>query len=221
MQKQQENPNHILDCNLGYACTTNVWWFCTNTHTSIHAPNRDTIRPAAMGEKHWRPRRKSPVLQHRPLLRTKIPDWYGSWSQCGTTFAHTLENLVQRSQLASFQQYHNPYTYITCSLTLNLGLQSTFRWVFIIADVCKSILDADFLKRYSLSLNMKSHRLMYRKVFRVSFSYPHRTSKIFWKWKIPHSRLREKLAGSLFWMCLIDCIFYSKYISVVDPLNDA
>ena len=35
--------------------------------------------------------------------------------------------------------------YGTCSPTLNLGLCRTFRWVFIIADVSKAILGADFL----------------------------------------------------------------------------
>ena len=35
-------------------------------------------------------------------------------------------------------------TYGTCSLTLDIGLQLTFRWVFVIVDVSKAISCADF-----------------------------------------------------------------------------
>ena len=35
-------------------------------------------------------------------------------------------------------------TYGTCLLTLDLELQRTFRWVFVIADISKAILGADF-----------------------------------------------------------------------------
>ena len=41
-------------------------------------------------------------------------------------------------------------TYGTCSLTLDLGLRHTFRWVFIITDISKRILSVDFLKHYGL-----------------------------------------------------------------------
>ena len=50
-------------------------------------------------------------------------------------------------------------TYGTRSLTLDLGLRRTFRWVFIIADVSKPILGADFLKHYGLLVDMRSQRL--------------------------------------------------------------
>ena len=50
-------------------------------------------------------------------------------------------------------------TYGTCSLTLDLGLRRTFRWVFIIADISKPILGADFLKHYGLLVDMRSQRL--------------------------------------------------------------
>ena len=38
----------------------------------------------------------------------------------------------------------------TRSLTLNLGLRHTFQWVFIIADVQKPIIGADFLHHFGL-----------------------------------------------------------------------
>ena len=50
-------------------------------------------------------------------------------------------------------------TYGTCSLTLDLGLRRTFRWVFIIADVSKPILGADFLKHFGLLVDMRAQRL--------------------------------------------------------------
>ena len=53
-----------------------------------------------------------------------------------------------------------PTVYGTWSLTLNLGLRHTFRWVFTITDVSKAILGADFLKHYDLYVDMKSHCLL-------------------------------------------------------------
>ena len=46
-------------------------------------------------------------------------------------------------------------TYGTRSLTLNLGLRRTFRWVFVVADVANAILGADFLQYYGLVVDMK------------------------------------------------------------------
>ena len=50
-------------------------------------------------------------------------------------------------------------TYGKRSLTLDLGLRRTFRWVFIIADVKHPILGADFLRRYSLLVDVAHNRL--------------------------------------------------------------
>ena len=46
-------------------------------------------------------------------------------------------------------------TYGERSLILDLGLRNTFRWVFIIANVQSAILGADFLRHYSLLVDMK------------------------------------------------------------------
>ena len=51
-------------------------------------------------------------------------------------------------------------TYGSRSLTLNLGLRRTFRWIFIIADVQHPILGADFLCNYSLLVDMSHNRLL-------------------------------------------------------------
>ena len=51
-------------------------------------------------------------------------------------------------------------TYGKKSLTLDLGFKRTFRWVFIIANVPSPILGADFLRQYSLLVDMKHCRLV-------------------------------------------------------------
>ncbi len=50
-------------------------------------------------------------------------------------------------------------TYGTRSLTLDLGLRRTFRWIFIIADVKQPILGADFLRNFSLLVDVGRNRL--------------------------------------------------------------
>ena len=51
-------------------------------------------------------------------------------------------------------------TYGTRSLTLNLGLRRTFRWVFMITNMRNLILEADFLKHYSLVVDMRCRWLL-------------------------------------------------------------
>ena len=51
-------------------------------------------------------------------------------------------------------------TYGTRSLSLNLGLRRTFRWVFIVADVEQPILGADFLSHFNLLVDMTHCRLV-------------------------------------------------------------
>lgn len=51
-------------------------------------------------------------------------------------------------------------TYGTCSLTVNLGLRRAFRWAFIIADVKKPILGADFLPNFGLTADVRHNRLL-------------------------------------------------------------
>lgn len=51
-------------------------------------------------------------------------------------------------------------TYGLRSLTLDLGLRRTFRWVFIVADVNRPILGSDFLTHFDLDVSMRHHRLI-------------------------------------------------------------
>lgn len=50
-------------------------------------------------------------------------------------------------------------TYGARSLTLDLGLRRTFRWIFICADIPHAILGADFLTRFGLLVDVKGRRL--------------------------------------------------------------
>ena len=50
-------------------------------------------------------------------------------------------------------------TFGSQSLTLDLGLRRSFRWVFIIADVKHPILGVDFLRSYNLLVDMRRHSL--------------------------------------------------------------
>ena len=50
-------------------------------------------------------------------------------------------------------------TYSRRSLTLDLGLRRTFRWVFVVADVKNPILGADFLRHYCLLVDVRQSRL--------------------------------------------------------------
>ena len=51
-------------------------------------------------------------------------------------------------------------TYGNRLLTLNIGLRRTFQWVFIIADVKNPIIGADFIRHYSLSVDIDCNRLV-------------------------------------------------------------
>lgn len=51
-------------------------------------------------------------------------------------------------------------TYGQRSLTLDLGLRRTFRWVFYVADVQQSILGADFLRNFGLLVDLRRNVLL-------------------------------------------------------------
>ena len=71
------------------------------------------------------------------------------------------ERLHQRQDL-SLQAVNNTKiaTYGMRSVSLELGLRRTFRWVFVIADVKKPILGADFLHHFNLLVDMRHYRLL-------------------------------------------------------------
>lgn len=50
-------------------------------------------------------------------------------------------------------------TYGQRSLTIEIGLRRTFRWIFIVADLPQPILGADFLSHFGLCVNLQARRL--------------------------------------------------------------
>jgi len=52
------------------------------------------------------------------------------------------------------------YTYGQQLLTLNLGLRRSFTWSFVIADIPKPIIGADFLAHFDLIVDLKNRRLI-------------------------------------------------------------
>ena len=53
----------------------------------------------------------------------------------------------------------NIATFGNISLTLNLGLRRTFRWIFVIAECACPIIGADFLARFGLLVDMSAHKV--------------------------------------------------------------
>ena len=54
----------------------------------------------------------------------------------------------------------HPFLHSAHGFSLNLGLRRTFCWAFIIADVRRPILGADFLHHFSLLVDVKNHQLL-------------------------------------------------------------
>ena len=77
-----------------------------------------------------------------------VPPSGSTNSRCHTGYALRA---VNQSSIA---------TYGTRSLTLDLGLRHTFRWVFIVADVQYAILGADFLHHFGLSVDVRQSLLL-------------------------------------------------------------
>ena len=70
------------------------------------------------------------------------------------------ERLHPRSDLTLQAVNNTPIpTFGTRSLTLNLGLRRTFRWVFILAETSTPILGADFLRHFGLLVDLKNSKL--------------------------------------------------------------
>lgn len=69
----------------------------------------------------------------------------------------------QRAERTASLQAVNSSTIATFgqrSLTIDLGLRRTFRWIFIVADVRFAILGADFLNNFGLNVDIRSRRLV-------------------------------------------------------------
>ena len=70
---REPNPDHILHRILGYVVTRDILAIMLR-NANLHAPNRETIRPAARGDEHCWPYTKSPIVYNRQHFMTKIPN---------------------------------------------------------------------------------------------------------------------------------------------------
>lgn len=52
------------------------------------------------------------------------------------------------------------YTYGTITLTLNLGLRRDFTWTFVVADIPKAIIGADFLSEFNLLVDVRQQTII-------------------------------------------------------------
>ncbi len=75
-------------------------------------------------------------------------------------------------------------TYGKRSLTFNLGLRRFLPWIFIIADVQKAILGADFLRHYELLVDVNRKQLVDTKLnctFKEFCQLTHHRRRVFFR----------------------------------------
>ena len=103
-------------------------------------------------------------------------------------------------------------TYGTRSLTLDLGLRRTFRWVFILANVEQPILGADFLRHFNLLVDMTHTRL-------VDATTQLHIQGILSKATSPHpSILPLKMTGSPFFLTFFFSLNRNQTINLLSTL---
>ncbi|XP_029162610.1 uncharacterized protein LOC114934135 [Nylanderia fulva] len=72
-----------------------------------------------------------------------------------------VRGLRQRSTYELLAANGTPiFTYETENMTLNFGLRQAFAWRFVIADVSRPIIGADFLAHYGLLVDLRNSRLV-------------------------------------------------------------
>ena len=131
----------------------------TEPETALRlVPSRETTRPVVSGdERHW-PTTKSPFF---------ISDCYtglrfliDTGAQVSVLPPSPEDRKHPRSDLTLQAVNNTPIRMFgTRSLTLNLGLHRTFRWVFVVAETTTPILGADFLRHFGLLVDLKHNRL--------------------------------------------------------------
>ena len=78
----------------------------------------------------------------------------------------TMSDLRKKRKVPLFRrQMTLIHTYRTKTLSLDLGMDHKFTWIFIVADVSKPILGADFLCHSDLLINLACKRLTYGQTF--------------------------------------------------------
>ena len=123
------------------------------------APNRETTRPVASGDERTWPAFKSLFFLRDYASGTHfLVDTGAEVSVIPPSRSEHHRNKDSKLILQAVNG-SSITTFGTRSLTLNLGLHRTFRWIFVIADVQNPILGADFLRNFGLLMDMKHTRL--------------------------------------------------------------
>ena len=160
VQKQQENliPLMFSIAVRNMLVPQTFWRFCPKMHTSMHQA----------GKRSGQQLEATSIAGHTQSCLLNIIDRTSGLKFLVDTgvevsvVPHLHTHRKTQSKGSSLQAINNTIipTYSICLLTLNLRLCRTFGWVFIITDISRAMIGADFLKHYGLSVDMKSHHLL-------------------------------------------------------------
>lgn len=124
-----------------------------------HAQGWERARQTANSDQRFWPHgRMSQILYRQPHRCREVSRQHGSTSQrltsvtsrCTSSTVFHLQ-AVNSMRIPAFTQG---------SLTLNLRLHRTFRWIFVVTDIRSAILAADFLTKHGLLVDVKQQRLL-------------------------------------------------------------
>lgn len=142
-----------------------IWQRCYQVHTTLFIPNRQESEPV----KHQRQRL---AATSSPGKKTNSRQFFVTDRTTGTRFLVDTGADVSVFPPSSRDKNRRTNRYLQAanktsistygerSLTLDLGLRRTYRWIFIIADVSAPILGADFLANFSLLVDVKHRKLI-------------------------------------------------------------
>ena len=125
-------------------------------NATLHVRSWETPRLLVEGNRCSWPLTQSPILHYRHNFQLPFSHWYWCGSQCFTYYISWTSTTIRLVAVNGA----SILTFGKCSLTLNLGLRRTFRWVFVIANVHIPIIGADFLHHYSLVVDMTNSWLV-------------------------------------------------------------
>ena len=119
----------------------------------------ETLRPVTSGDRCRRPKFQSPLLcQGSKFSNSFLVD---TGSEVSVLQPSTVSQKTLIDSLTLMAVNDTPiHTFGEQSLTLNLGLRRSLLWIFIIADVQRPILGADFLRYFGLLVDMRQKQLI-------------------------------------------------------------
>lgn len=123
-------------------------------NANLPVPNlyHQTSRPAVNnGDRRRWPNSLSPIARNRPHKQTLLVD---TGAEVSVVPASRADRKRQQDFSLSAVNNTSITTFGKRSLSLNLGLWRTFRWIFVVADVQKPIIGADFLHHFGLLVDL-------------------------------------------------------------------